>query len=67
MTTVLFPEENRKDVKEIPKKVREAIRLVPVEFVDDVIREALVLEKPDEFFRPLVKVEPPVEPSPTVS
>ncbi|MFT3837842.1 MAG: endopeptidase La [Myxococcaceae bacterium] len=67
MTTVLFPEENRKDVKEIPKKVREAVRLVPVEFVDDVIREALVLEKPDEFFRPLVKVEPPVEPSPTVS
>ncbi len=42
--------------------MRDAIRLVPVEFVDDVIREALVLEKPDEFFRP-AKVEPPAVPS----
>ncbi|MBX7100983.1 MAG: endopeptidase La [Myxococcaceae bacterium] len=51
MTTVLFPEENRKDLREIPKKVRDSMRLVPVEQVDDVLREALVLAKPEEFIR----------------
>jgi ATP-dependent Lon protease len=51
MTTVLFPEENRKDLREIPKKIRAEMRLVPVEFVDDVLREALLLEKPEEFLR----------------
>jgi ATP-dependent Lon protease len=27
------------------------LRIIPVEFVDDVLREALVLEKPEEFGR----------------
>jgi len=49
--TVLIPKENRKDLREIPKKIRAAIRIVPVEFVDEVLREALVLEKPDEFLK----------------
>ncbi len=49
--TILIPKDNRKDLREIPKKVREAMRIVQVEFVDDVLREALVLEKPDEFFK----------------
>jgi ATP-dependent Lon protease len=51
MKTVLFPEENRKDLREIPRKVRDSLRLVPCEFVDEVLREALLLEKPDEFIR----------------
>jgi ATP-dependent Lon protease len=62
MKTVLFPEENRKDLREIPKKIRNVMRLIPVEFVDDVLREALVLEKPEEFLRkptlPEVKTVP---------
>ncbi len=48
--TVLVPRENRKDLKEVPKKVRAAIRIVLVDFVDEVLREALVLEKPETFF-----------------
>ena len=51
MKTVLIPKENRKDLRDIPKKIRDQLRIVPVEFVDDVLREALVLEKPEEFFR----------------
>jgi ATP-dependent Lon protease len=51
MKTVLIPRENRKDLREIPKRIREKLRIVPVEYVDDVLREALLLEKPDEFFR----------------
>ncbi|HET9450030.1 MAG TPA: endopeptidase La, partial [Aggregicoccus sp.] len=49
--TVLIPKDNRKDLKEIPRKIRQALRIVPVEFVDDVLREALLLEKPEEFGR----------------
>jgi ATP-dependent Lon protease len=47
--TVLIPKGNKKDLREIPKKIRKAIRILPVEYVDEVLREALVLEKPEEF------------------
>ena len=57
--TVLVPKDNKKDLREIPKRIREKLRIVLVEYVDDVLREALVLEKPDEFFRkPNIAVEP---------
>jgi ATP-dependent Lon protease len=48
--TVLFPWGNRKDVKEIPRKVREALTLMPVKHVDEILKVALVLEKPELFF-----------------
>jgi ATP-dependent Lon protease len=47
--TILIPKDNRKDLKEIPPKIRRALRIVPVEYVDQVLREALVLDKPEEF------------------
>jgi ATP-dependent Lon protease len=59
--TVLIPKENRKDLREIPKKIRTAMRIVPVEFVDEVLREALVLEKPDEFLKKPAPVESKAE------
>ncbi|HEY0880143.1 MAG TPA: endopeptidase La [Archangium sp.] len=49
--TVLVPRENKKDLREVPKKVRKALRIVLVDYVDEVLREALVLEKPPEFAR----------------
>ncbi|HEY1088159.1 MAG TPA: S16 family serine protease, partial [Archangium sp.] len=49
--TVLVPRENKKDLREVPKKVRKALRIVLVDYVDEVLREALVLEKPSEFAR----------------
>ncbi len=51
--TVLVPRENRKDLREVPKKVRRALRIVLVDYVDEVLREALVLEKPAEFAVPV--------------
>ncbi|HEY0840397.1 MAG TPA: endopeptidase La, partial [Vulgatibacter sp.] len=54
---ILIPAENEKDVKEIPKVVRDHLEIVPVEHMDQVLRHALVLENPDEFFRPLPKEE----------
>ncbi len=57
---MLVPRENRKDLQEVPKKVRKALAIVLVDYVDEVLREALVLEKPDEFFRKQT-VEVPTE------
>ena len=42
---MLIPQENVKDLEEVPENVRGAMRIVPVEHVDAVLREALV-EKP---------------------
>jgi ATP-dependent Lon protease len=64
MKTVLIPRENRKDLRDIPKRIRDQLRIVPVEYVDDVLREALLLEKPEEFFRKSGTAE--VEPGPAV-
>lgn len=41
ITTVLIPKENRKDVKETPRRVLRNLRIVLVDHMDDVLREAL--------------------------
>ncbi|HLG69179.1 MAG TPA: endopeptidase La, partial [Chloroflexota bacterium] len=49
--TVCLPRENAKDLDELPAEVREAMRFVPVDHVDEVLNEALrpvvVQEKPE--------------------
>ncbi len=40
--TVLIPEENRKDLSEIPANVREGLEIIPVSHVDEVLARALV-------------------------
>ena len=40
--TVLIPEENRKDLAEIPANVKEGLEIVPVSHVDEVLARALV-------------------------
>ena len=49
ITTVLIPEENRKDLAEIPAKVLEALEIIPVSHVDEVLARALT--------EPLVPIE----------
>jgi ATP-dependent Lon protease len=61
LKTVLIPKDNRKDLREIPRRVRDKLRIIPVEFMDEVLREALVLEKPEDFFR--APLSAPSEPS----
>ena len=39
--TVVIPGENRKDLEKIPRNVRSAIRVIPVEDVHEVLRVAL--------------------------
>ncbi len=44
ITTVLIPEENAKDLPEIPDNVKEGLTIIPVAHVSDVLRHALVNE-----------------------
>jgi ATP-dependent Lon protease len=39
--TVLIPEENRKDLAEIPANITENLEIVPVSHVDEVLERAL--------------------------
>jgi ATP-dependent Lon protease len=39
--TVLIPEENRKDLVEIPKNIRESIEIKPVRWIDQVLETTL--------------------------
>ena len=50
ISTVVVPKENRKDLREVPKRVLRATRIVLVEHMDEVLREALVLDDPEKIF-----------------
>jgi ATP-dependent Lon protease len=58
ISTVIFPKDNAKDLRDIPKKVLRSLRLVPVGHMDDVLRNALALDDPGEFLKePSVPVD----------
>ncbi|WP_157190095.1 endopeptidase La [Novosphingobium sp. Rr 2-17] len=42
ITTVLIPEENRKDLAEIPENVKQGLEIIPVAHVDEVLAKALM-------------------------
>jgi ATP-dependent Lon protease len=50
--TVLMPKENLKDLEEIPAPVLKTVTLIPVEHVDEVLKQALVLANPEAFLKP---------------
>jgi ATP-dependent Lon protease len=69
ITTVLIPSENEKDLTELPSTVKEALTIVPVTHVDEVLARALVeplqaIEWSDDDEH---AAEPPVAPSGTES
>lgn len=43
--TVIYPQKNHKDIEEIPEDVRQDMALLPVDSMDEVVRQAL-LERP---------------------
>jgi ATP-dependent Lon protease len=59
MKTVLIPEENAKDLVEIPDSVKSGLEIVPVSRMDEVLARALV-RKPE----PISWEEPPVKGKP---
>tara|TARA_R110002012_G_scaffold103443_4_gene243399 strand:+ start:2396 stop:4849 length:2454 start_codon:yes stop_codon:yes gene_type:complete len=42
ITTVLIPEENEKDLPDIPDNVKEGLKIIPVKHVSEVLKHALV-------------------------
>src|SRR5579862_6877213 len=50
ITTVIVPKENRKDLREVPRRVLKATRVVLVDHMDEVLREALCLPAADKLF-----------------
>ncbi|MBK8253388.1 MAG: endopeptidase La [Polyangiaceae bacterium] len=50
VTTVVLPKDNRKDLREVPRRVLKSLRLVLVDRVDDVLREALLVDNIDDMF-----------------
>ena len=49
--TILIPKENEKDLRDIPKNIRHAVRIELVEHMDQVLREALKLDEPEAFLK----------------
>ena len=70
ITTVLFPEDNVKDLKDIPEAVLAELTVKPVKHMDEVLRIALAVANPDEFLREpsgvvdwrVVETLPPADP-----
>ena len=50
--SVLLPKENEKDIEEIPAQILKGITLIKVAHMDDVLKQALVLDDPESFFKP---------------
>ncbi len=49
---VLIPQENKKDIEEIPARVLKKVELVPVDHMDAVLQEVLTMSKGEELFLP---------------
>jgi len=47
---VIVPRDNAKDIPDIPARIRTEIEIVPVEHMDQVLKEALLLDEPDLLF-----------------
>jgi ATP-dependent Lon protease len=59
--TVLIPEENAKDLIDIPDSVKSKLEIIPVSRMDEVMTHALI-RKPE----PIVWEEKPTSAAPTV-
>ncbi len=53
--SIMIPRENAKDIKEIPGKILKEVEIIFVEHMDEVLKNALVLEDPEKLFSKLVE------------
>ena len=61
---VVIPEENRRDLKEIPDNIKAALEIIPVQWIDQVLEEALqytptALPEPSGSVKAEIKSEEP--------
>jgi ATP-dependent Lon protease len=55
---VLIPQDNKKDIEEIPARVLKKVELVPVQHMDEVLKKALIIGKGEELLLPEDEFEP---------
>jgi len=60
--TILIPKENEKDLKDIPKKILKDLEIKKVENMDDVLKEALVIEGTSKLFQKGMRRPPEAAP-----
>jgi ATP-dependent Lon protease len=49
--TVIIPKENEKDLKEVPKNILKAMRIFPVDHIDEVFEKALAIKDLGELYK----------------
>jgi len=63
LKVILVPEKNMKDLVDVPKKVREDLKILPLQHMDQVLEVALGVEATVEPPRPRRKPEETAEPA----
>jgi ATP-dependent Lon protease len=58
ITKVLIPFENKKDIEEIPGKILKKVEIALVNHMDEVLKQALILEEGADLFAPEEECEP---------
>jgi ATP-dependent Lon protease len=61
LKVILLPQKNQKDLVEVPKKVREALKIIPVTHMDQVVELAIAPDPSIDAPRPRRKPEEPEE------
>jgi len=51
ITTVIIPRENERDLKDIPDKILKKVNIIMVDHLDEVLKQALVLDDPENFLQ----------------
>lgn len=64
ISTVVMPRDNRKNLKELPRSVMRKLTIILVDYMDEVLRESLVMEGIENIFPVRGKVIEPLEKKP---
>ena len=67
LSIVLIPQENAKDLAEIPKNIKGALDIRPVRWIDDVLKVALQHMPQSKAVEPVAQSQPPAEVAPVKS
>lgn len=51
VTKVLIPKKNEKDLSEIPAEIKSGIEVIPCTHAEEVLKQALNLDRPEEFMK----------------
>jgi ATP-dependent Lon protease len=59
MSQIIIPEENRKDLKDIPAKILKQFEVVASSHMDDVLTRAIIVEPGESLFKEQEEMVPP--------